>query len=60
MAEQGGAVVPIRLGELEVVVVEQVVCHCLLLVVYLPQQMVCSHVDTFLVVPVPWCRRRYQ
>ncbi len=38
LAEQGGAVVPIRLGEPEVVVVERVVCHRLLLVVYLPSK----------------------
>ncbi len=44
-------VVPITEVGWEVAVVEQVARHCHLAIPHL--QMVCSHLDTFLVAPVP-------
>ncbi len=50
-AEQDGMGAPIVEAQWEVVVVEWVVhCHFLM---DLPLQMVCSHVDMFLVAPIP-------
>ncbi len=50
------AVVPITEVQQEVVVVEQVACHCLLVNLHL--QIVYSCWDRFLVVHALWCRRR--
>ncbi len=50
LVEQDGAGVPIVEAQWEVAVVEWVVCHHFLMGP--PLQMVCSHMDTFLVVPV--------
>ncbi len=58
LAEQDGVGVPIELEGQVVVVVEWVVHHHFLMDP--PWQMVCSCVDTFLVVPVPCHRERYQ